>query len=87
MKIDIEGGELNCLKGGRNILSKTVKGIIQLEIDYGHCERLGYTSTELFEFLKRYGYKPFLMNRFGKINPAKNLPNKFIGNVIYLKGY
>lgn len=87
LKIDIEGGELNCLKGGQTILNKTQKGVIQLEVDYGHCKRLGYTAEELFNFPIQYGYKPFLMNKFGKIKAVTNIPNKFIGNVIYLKGH
>lgn len=87
LKIDIEGGEINCLKGGVGILEKTKKGIIQLEVDYGHCKRLGYTAEELFEFPVQFGYQPNLMNRFGKINSINQLPDKFIGNVIYLKGY
>lgn len=87
LKIDIEGGEINCLKGGVTILEKTKKGIIQLEVDYGHCKRLGYSAEELFEFPIQFGYKSYLMNKFGKVFPINQLPEKFIGNVIYLKGY
>ena len=87
LKIDIEGGEINCLKGGKVILEKTKKGIIQLEIDYGHCKRLGYSAEELFDFPIQFGYSPNLMNKWGKIYKVKALPPNFIGNVIYLKGY
>lgn len=87
LKIDIEGGELNCLKGGTSILSKTKKGVLQLEIDYGHCKRMGYSAEELFEFPVKYGYQAHLMNKFGKIKIVNELPHQFIGNVIYLKGY
>ncbi|MCB9173547.1 MAG: FkbM family methyltransferase [Flavobacteriales bacterium] len=87
LKIDIEGGEINCLKGAVDILEKTTKGIIQLEVDYGHCKRLGYSAKELFDFPMQYGYKPHLLNKWGKILAVSAIPEKFIGNVIYLKGY
>jgi FkbM family methyltransferase len=87
LKIDIEGGEINCLKGAVDILSKTTKGIIQLEVDYGHCKRLGYSAKELFDFPVQFGYKPHLLNKWGNIVVVNAIPEKFIGNVIYLKGY
>jgi FkbM family methyltransferase len=87
LKIDIEGGELNCLKGGQVMLNQTNKGVLQLEIDYGHCKRLGYTANELFEYPRRFGYVPYLMKKSGKIYQISELPDEFIGNVIYLKGY
>ena len=68
-------------------MSKTKKGVLQLEIDYGHCKRMGYSAKELFDFPVKYGYQPYLMNRVGKIKLVNELPNQFIGNVIYLKGY
>jgi FkbM family methyltransferase len=85
LKIDIEGGELNCLKGGKEILKQSKNTTIQLEIDSGHCKRMGYTSNELFQFLVDLEFKPFLLNKFGKLKPITQLPDNFIGNVIYKK--
>ncbi len=87
LKIDIEGGEIFCLNGACKILNKTQKGILQLEIDYSHCKRMGYSYIDLFNFPIQFGYAPFLINFMGRLVSIKELKENFIGNVIYLKGY
>ena len=88
LKIDIEGGELNCLKGATKILEKTERGVLQLEVDNKISNRFNYKAEELFNFPLKYGYKPYIMNKiFWKIHSVKTLPNDFVGNVFYLKGY
>lgn len=86
LKMDIEGGELYCLKGGVNMLTKSTKSILQIEIDTGHCNRLGYTPEELFRFPLGFGYQAYLMNKFGILSQSTELPKGFIGNVIFKKG-
>jgi FkbM family methyltransferase len=87
IKIDIEGAELNCLKGAEKILLKTTRCVLQMEIDYSHCNRSGYIAEELFKKPLEFGFKAYLLTRWGKLKAISVLPENYIGNVIYLKGY
>lgn len=56
VKVDVEGGELNALKGATQLLASQ-KPAILCEID-GREHRFGSTSRELCEFLMEFGYQP-----------------------------
>ncbi len=55
LKIDIEGHEMKCLHGAINLMKKTKKMILVVEID-NNCERAGYSRDELFDFIIRMGF-------------------------------
>tara|TARA_B100000767_G_C19711537_1_gene513029 strand:- start:461 stop:1384 length:924 start_codon:yes stop_codon:yes gene_type:complete len=55
LKIDIEGGELNMLKGAEKIIEK-YKPKIFLEIVDIHCDRFGYLPEDVFNFLYNKNY-------------------------------
>ncbi len=54
IKIDVEGGELDVLRGAQNTLAVHCPALL-CEID-GREERFGTSSTALFEFLSERGY-------------------------------
>ena len=56
MKIDVEGGELNVLKGAMELLTSQ-KPAVLCEID-GREHRFGSSSTELSKFMTGLGYVP-----------------------------
>lgn len=56
IKMDIEGSELNALKGAYETLSR-FKPLILLEVCRETCERFGYTPEDLWSYLKQFEYK------------------------------
>jgi FkbM family methyltransferase len=80
LKADIEGGELNLLKGAEKTL-QLHKPKIFIEIVDIHCSRFGHTQHDVIKFLINLNYKGFFMNNgLTKIN-LKKLQN---GNYLFV---
>lgn len=58
IKIDIEGAELNALKGGRKYIER-YKPAILVEIEARHLKRFGYHADDIIDWLSRFGYKMY----------------------------
>ncbi|MEO0400715.1 MAG: FkbM family methyltransferase [Pseudomonadota bacterium] len=56
IKIDVEGFELEVLKGLAGTLEKFKPGLV-IEVDQTHLARCGLTPRRLFEYLKSLGYE------------------------------
>ncbi|MDR3548754.1 MAG: FkbM family methyltransferase [Candidatus Pacebacteria bacterium] len=56
IKIDVEGGELNMLKGAEKTL-RSFHPDLFLEIESRHAERFGYKSADIFNYLASLGYE------------------------------
>lgn len=56
MKIDVEGGELDVLKGAARTISRH-RPLIYCEVYEKWAESFGYTPADLFEFLRTLGYE------------------------------
>ncbi len=55
-KIDVEGGELNVLRGALDTLSQKLIKVLQVEIDISTYQGAGYQTQDLIELLKTYDY-------------------------------
>lgn len=81
IKADIEGGELNLLKGAEKTLL-THEPKIFIEIVDIHCARFGHTQQDVIKFLIDRGYQGFFINNMlSKINFKK--PEN--GNYLFVK--
>lgn len=83
IKLDVEGGELNILRGSLKTLKKN-KPIIIIEIVDIHCFKFGHTPFHVHEFLKKIDYTGYYIStnevlKLKKIN-EKNYDN---GNYIF----
>lgn len=58
IKIDIEGFELNALKGGKDVLKK-FKPTLCLEIDDKTLKRNDDKAIDIYNYLKDFGYKSY----------------------------
>ena len=56
VKIDIEGAELLCMKGGTEVMLAKLKPIIVTEVFEPYCDRFGYLSFDLLKLIHSFGY-------------------------------
>ena len=87
IKVDIEGAELDFLKGASQTLAASPKLVMMMEIVEENCKRAGYTGAELFRYVKEAGFKAYIPKGwpFG-LKPIEELPAHYHDNIIFLKG-
>jgi len=81
LKADIEGGELNLLRGAQGLLARCHPAIL-IEIVDIHCRRFGHGPEDVIGFLAGFGYKGRYIDGNGSLvgyDPAK-APN---GNYLF----
>lgn len=71
IKIDIEGNELNTLKGMQKVLERD-KPIIFIEVINEHLAKFGSSAHEVYAFLGSLGYKAFELVAANNLKPIKN---------------
>ncbi|CAD7769651.1 Methyltransferase FkbM domain protein [Candidatus Methanoperedenaceae archaeon GB50] len=82
VKIDVEGGELEVLRGMKNLLAKGKVKII-CEVHTTLLSSLGYSTQEITKLLNQYGYNIYLINEEGLI-PITSLTNEY-GHYLFTK--
>jgi len=75
VKIDVEGAELEVLKGMKEILSQRKVKII-CEIHPKGLSSLGYSIEDVENILRKYGYKIYLISSHGLV-PTDSIDNKY----------
>jgi hypothetical protein len=70
IKIDVEGGELAVLKGGRNVLNKC-RPIVMCELADTRTRQWGYLANEIYRFLADFVFLWFRLNPEGLLKPAQ----------------
>ena len=74
VKIDVEGGELDVLKGGARTISKH-RPLIYCEVYERWAASFGYTPADLFEFMRTLGYEGARVISRGKVrSPSLGKP-------------
>ena len=66
IKLDVEGGEGNIIKGGKEIISKYHVPFIMMEYDQRLLEGHGTKVLEFLQFIENNGYKISLIDFFSK---------------------
>lgn len=80
IKADIEGAELMMLKGAQRTLDKT-RPALYLELDEGHLRHFGGSLAEVWEFLRKRGYRPFDPAPAGAVAPIAEMRG---GDILWL---
>lgn len=76
IKVDVEGAELQVLKGALNTLKKH-KPYLMIEINREACLAGGYEPEEIFELLRPLGYTFEKIGLRGKRVPVNQVPQEF----------
>lgn len=66
MKIDVEGAELEVLKGASNLLS-IGRPAVYLETEPEWIERMGHSVEDVFKHMAGFGYDPHLVSESGPV--------------------
>lgn len=66
IKIDIEGGEYNCLLGAENVL-KQYHPMLIVEVQEFTAQQAGWKTEELFQYLEKFGYGFFTIGNMGRL--------------------
>lgn len=78
IKLDIEGAELKALNGAKQTLHND-KPILSIEVDSNSFD-------EINEFLKPFGYEPYIFNHTGKLLPILAV-NELHSNMIFISKF
>jgi len=68
MKIDIEGGEMNLMKGAISLLGSKSAPIIMCEAQDIRTGKWGYRTSEVRSFIEHYGYRCFSVTPQGGLH-------------------
>ncbi|WP_448243326.1 FkbM family methyltransferase [Pseudoxanthomonas mexicana] len=83
IKIDIEGGELTCLRGAESLLRKHRPALI-VEIQSESARRAGYRPEDILNFLSVLGYEFHTIAAQGELRPLTAATLKPFQNVLCL---
>lgn len=86
MKIDVEGFEMNVLKGGKNILKSPNLLALIIEIN-GFNEFYGFNSKDIHNYILSYNFKPYSYKPFARKLEKIDKINSFNADFIYIKNY
>jgi FkbM family methyltransferase len=83
LKIDVEGFELNVLKGGKNVLGSNELKAIIIELN-SSGKRYGISDQEVHNFLTSYNFLPYMYDPFTRYLQTISIYSGS-GNTIYIK--
>ncbi len=69
MKLDVEGGEYNVLKGMLEMFQEQKIALLLIEIVYETSQAFGYHPKDILSMLKECGYDWFRLRPFGRLEP------------------
>lgn len=73
MKVDVEGYEIDVLRGAEQALSEHRIGLIQLEWNSTSCEAVGADRRPVADLLATHGYRLYRPDRAGALVPLTDL--------------
>lgn len=82
IKLDVEGGELEVLKGASNLLERRPRPVILAEVQDLRTLAWGYKAKDVIEYLREKGYKWFCPSADGSIEELDTSSHEFDGNFV-----
>jgi FkbM family methyltransferase len=88
LKVDIEGSELPFLMGAEYALKQNQKLAMAVEMMDENCVSIGYTISELFQYIIGLGFKAYLPRPFPfGLKQVNSISRDYRDNIIFLRGY
>lgn len=84
LKIDVEGWDLQVLKGADTILKRKDAPDIMIEVIDSVLSKAGSSASELLAYLKHFGYTPFMFTNSGLV-PYQNAQTARTPNLLFRK--
>lgn len=84
IKIDVEGAELQVLKGATKSLAQ-YRPFLIIEINKEACKSAGYEAQDILEFLMNFGYAFKQIGLRGKLKSINHLQDEFCNILAYPK--
>lgn len=82
IKLDVEGGELDVLRGAEQLLQRKPRPVILAEVQDVRTEPWGYRAREVLELLAKREYQWFQLTQEGLLAELDLSPNDFDGNFV-----
>jgi len=82
LKIDVEGAELDVLRGGRQLLSGTKRPVVLAEVYDLRTKEWGYRAREIVGFLSQLGYEWFEVGVDGLLQPISSELESYDANLV-----
>ena len=82
IKLDVEGGELDVLKGATKLLDRRPRPVILAEVQDIRTQAWGYRAKDVIEHLAQKGYKWFYPSEDGSIKELDTQLEHFDGNFV-----
>jgi FkbM family methyltransferase len=82
IKLDVEGGEIEVLRGAADLLRRQPRPIILCEVEEVRTKPWGYHAREIIDQLKTYGYSFFRPVTCGGLEPVPPVQHEFDGNYV-----
>lgn len=80
VKMDIEGGELNALKGAKKSIDR-FKPVVMIEINAPTYKAAGYSVDDVYQFFESLNYRPYKINKQGNLEVSTNKPH--FANIVF----
>lgn len=88
LKVDIEGSELSFLVGAEYAIKRNRKLAMAVEMMDENCMNIGYTISELFQYIVGLGFKAYLPRPFPfALKQVDSVSHGYRDNIIFLRGY
>jgi FkbM family methyltransferase len=82
IKLDVEGGELDVLKGAHELLERRPRPVILTEVQDIRTEPWGYPAKEIIEHMSQKGFKWFEIEKDGNVIVFEAGASRLDGNFV-----
>jgi hypothetical protein len=82
VKLDVEGAELDVLKGASNLLRQSSRPVFMVEVYDIRTQPWGYAARDIVRFLAERGFEWFSLEESGKPGPVDSASPSFDANLV-----